>query len=90
MAMKGMDIDMVAEFGTKVRTEFVDALAAVRTSVLTTGKSLDWEGPDAAEFKNDLLQQFVSLTERASDALNRLGQTAIANAEAQREVSASL
>jgi hypothetical protein len=90
MAMKGMDVELVTEFGNRMRTQVAEQVREIRTSISRLGNGLNWEGPDAQQYIGSDLPALAAMLDRASEALVEFGQCAIDNANAQAEISARL
>jgi hypothetical protein len=90
MGMKGMDVELVSEFGNRMRTDASDRIRELRTNVLRLANGLNWEGPDAQQFIGNDVPALTAALDRLVEALGEFGQCAIDNANAQAEISARL
>ena len=90
MARKGMDVEQVRSFGSQTCGGVKDQLSTLKGAVTNGAQSLQWEGPDAATFKNDRLSDVTRLIDQLVTKIDELGQLAVNNAEAQQTVSATV
>lgn len=87
--IKGMDVDQVRSFGTNLQNNIKSQLEQLIQQVGSQVQGLTWEGPDSVQFKGDRWQQVVNLANQLGAQIGELGQTAVANANAQESTSAT-
>jgi len=90
MAMKGMDVELVTEFGNRMRGEVTERIRDLRESVARTGRNLQWEGSDAQQFMEHDIGALAIEIDRLAEQVTEFGQLAIDNATVQAEISARL
>ncbi len=90
MARKGMDVDQVRSFGSQTCSSIREQLSGMKGTVTNAVQSLQWEGPDAATFKNDRLADVTRIIEQLMTAVEDYGRTAVQNADAQQAVSSAI
>lgn len=91
MAFEGMDPDQIEQYGHQLLSEGnnVENLVHAITSQVST-LAANWQGQDSNQFQQEWSNTYIHQMQQARDALIRLGQVALHNAQEQRETSASL
>ena len=90
MPMKGMDVELVSEFGNRLKSQVSTNVNDLRSTVVTRGQTLAWEGADARVFMDERLESLSAEMMKVAELIVELGQIAINNANAQADVSAHL
>ena len=90
MALKGMDVEQVQEFGQIVRNDLAVRVDDLRTQLQHRAQSLNWEGPDAQEFIGNRVAGVVNQLGQLRTQLEEYADLAVKNAQAQADVSAVL
>lgn len=88
MARQGMDVEAVEQKARELKNHAVAIgnLIAQLDQAVASLPSV-WEGADAQQFVNDWWPEHKRALQAAQSAVDGLGQSAINNAAAQREVS---
>lgn len=88
MARMGMDVDVVEGAGRELKSrasEIGNLLAQIDRTV--TGLAQSWDGADAQTFVNTTWPQHKRVLQQVQQEVDTLGQTALTNAQQQRDVS---
>ena len=90
MARMGMDPDVVEGIGSRLQQQG-EAIRQTMSAIdgLISEALSNWEGQDATQFNDQWQSQFKPALTSAADAVNGLGQSAVSNANAQRQTSTS-
>jgi hypothetical protein len=88
--MKGMDVELVSEFGDRMRNEVAERVRDLKTTVTGLSRGLNWEGPDAQQFNENEMGALGTALDRLAEQIIEFGRVALDNASAQADISARL
>lgn len=88
MARLGMEVDVVERAGGQLKAKAQDLQSLIgNIEAIVNELRANWDGQDAQTFVNDWWPKHKSALQQASQQIEGLGQSAMANASAQRDVS---
>ena len=90
MAHVQMDIEQVKQFGNELKGTFTEQMQSLKSTLSSKSNGLNWEGPDAQQFKNDRTPALLSAIDNVITQLSDLGTYATNNAVAQESTSQTL
>lgn len=88
MARLGMEVDVVERAGGQLKAKAQDLQGLIgNIEAIVSELRSNWDGQDAQVFVNDWWPKHKGALQSAAQQIEGLGQSALANASAQRDIS---